>query len=243
MNSLTSIDTQLFSIIIFIVLAIVFHLISMRIRKIILTKNKAERGIRYYNALLSLLWISYLTVLYYRFALHDSSIFWIFLILVLIVFLFFFWYVLREIIAGFSVRLSYTIKKGQSIQFNQIHAVVNKLNLTSLELLKQNGNLYLIPWSKIINQSIEIVSVNESKNMFERKIKIQKTLPFDAIKKKLSYEIMLFPGTIASKKPLISLLDSSDHYEISLTLFTIDKASFDALINRLEKMDFKETDD
>ena len=134
--------------------------------------------------------------------------------------------------------MSYKIKKGQTIQFEDLQAEIKGIHLTSLELIKPNGNLYLVPWTKMINQSLEIVSVNDSKNMFERRVQIPKTLSFDELKKKLTYEIIIFPGSIASKTPVITLIDNTSVYDISLTLFTIDKSSFDELIDRIENLEF-----
>ncbi len=139
-----------------------------------------------------------------------------------IIIVWFSWFLARDIIAGFILRLSDNFYKGQSFKMDNLQGIIKHVGFLYLGILNSDGNIAKIPWSKINGQIYLKGNREELTNKYEFKVRRSKNLTLEKTQSKIRETILLAVGSSHKKEPEIKLINSSDkEWEFRVTVFAL----------------------
>jgi len=144
-------------IIAFIIAALIY--LVLKVIKLVLKKLINQNSALYFMnnimlAVVSILWLGYafwtLSFLFQEKIYYQYLVFTLILIIVALLT----WYLIRDIVAGIIFRVKHNLRTGSYFRIGEFSGQIKNQHLTHLIILMEDGQPIRIPYSKIIDKSI-----------------------------------------------------------------------------------------
>ena len=210
MNQLLNIEFSGLSLLTVVMLGVLLSFILRIISKTLIPKIRKNRIKQLFQVIELLIWTVFgfwglhMTLKdsdYYLFAILTASA-------VIVIWLS--WFMARDFIAGFVLKLGDNYQPGQHIKLNEIEGVIVKTGFLELILSREDGTFVKIPYSKISSAIHYKVQPRDKTTQYRFEIEIKKNSSIEDAKNRIKSAIMLSTGASIKLEPQIKLKEHTD---------------------------------
>lgn len=145
----------------------------------------------------------------------DTGIFVIILIILA-------WYLFRDLITGVILKAENTFKPGENIRIGDVSGKIIKTGARTIKIVTVDGELFEIPFSKIINQQIIKPSNKEKKTGHTCHLKVPSAYQPGKVKELVKRRILEIPWIINNDDINVNIIrEDSDYFIFEVVLHTL----------------------
>lgn len=210
MNEFLNIEFSGLSLLIVIILGILISFALTIINKALIPKIRNNRAKQLFQIAEILIW-SIFGFWGLHITLKDSDYYFLAVISITVVMVIWLgWFVAKDFIAGFVLKLGDNYQPGQYIILNEIEGVIVKTGFLDLILSTEDGSIVKIPYSKITSAVHYKIQPQDKTNQHRFEIEIKKNSSIEDTKNRIKSAIMLSTGASINKEPQINLKGNTD---------------------------------
>lgn len=152
------------------------------------------------------------------------------------------WFFFRDVFAGAIFKIQNDLNKGDYIKTGSISGQIKSVNLTSIEIISDEGQTIKIPNSKLSQDLISGMNTPEGLEEFNIHLEVDKRFTKQEIEHKIKYEIANSAWSNFKNPPVIKLHnDNGKTYTYDVLVYTLNHQHFSAVEKTLkEKLEFIE---
>jgi small-conductance mechanosensitive channel len=136
------------------------------------------------------------------------------------------WYVIRDIIAGASIKSDHALQVGEKVKTGNHAGVISALGILSLEITANDGEKHRIRYSTIHSETIAKVASNGNGKSHTIRLMIPMYYGAQNIEKALNRKLLEIPWVIAGGDITINLQAAGDFYETKISFCTMKEDMF-----------------
>ncbi|MBU1052520.1 MAG: mechanosensitive ion channel family protein [Proteobacteria bacterium] len=231
MNEFLNIEFSGLSLLIVIMLGILLSFALKIINKTIIPKIQKNRTKQFFQIAEILIW-SVFGFWGLHITLKDSDYYFLAVISVTAVIVIWLgWFMAKDFIAGFVLKLGDNYQPGQHIMLNEIEGVIVKADYLNLILSCEDGAVAKIPYSKISSAIHYKIQPRDKTTLHRFDIEIKKKASIEEAKNMIKNAIMLSSGASIKKEPQINLKENSDEtiWKFEVVAYALSPEFFQAI--------------
>ncbi len=136
------------------------------------------------------------------------------------------WFVIKDFIAGAVLRSDLALEKGIQIKTDQLSGTIISLGYLSMELKMNNGEVLVVPYSKLSNQSISKATGKNPGKSNTIRVLIPEHRSIHNIEKLIRKKMLEMPWIIAVNEIKIEMNPHDNFYEASIQFYSIKEDMF-----------------
>jgi len=150
--------------------------------------------------------------------------------------LFFSWYFLRDLIAGFILKMQIDFHFGKNLIIENITGKVVEIKLFSIKFQSENSEIQTIFYNKLLNKKISETFIENTFYNEKLNVSCKKNLNIEKTKNQIFNLIKLSYYHIPSKNPEIELLtETNSTYEFEINVFVLEKLHAKLVEEQIQK--------
>jgi len=140
------------------------------------------------------------------------------------------WFVVRDLVAGYSLRMQNTYTKGQHIKVDDVEGTIHRIRQMGLEVELNDGIVATIPYNRIAGRTHYVKASMRQKRLSQFQITVPATGDLRSVTLKLRHLIVSSPWIDPTEEPQIELIEQlKDQFRFSVSVHTYN-GNYDALL-------------